>query len=88
MRSLFAVNLTSHEGACGFLPKSLPDSVMRRSYPTFIIEVDHESGEPIRDLQTGLCKICPPGVAGCFVGRIINNDLMLSFEGELMNTDH
>ena len=54
---------------------------MRRAYPTFLIEVDHETGEPLRDIETGLCKVCPPGVAGCFVGRIVNNDLMLSFEG-------
>lgn len=86
--ALFAVNLTSHEGACGFIPKTLPDYVMRRAYPTFIIEVDHETGEPIRCPQTGLCITCPPGVAGCFVGRIINNDLVLSFEGQSINLVH
>lgn len=75
------VNLTSKQGAIGFLPQMIPNFIARKYAPSFVIEVDLESGDPVRNGKTGLCNICRPHQVGCFVGRIVTGDLFLSFEG-------
>ena len=60
-------------GACGFL------SVLFRSpVPSYLIKIDEETGEPIRDAD-GLCIVCEPGkpVSYCFCYMMKNQSLQL-----------
>ena len=43
--------------------------------------MNEETGEPVRDKETGLCVTCGPGETGEFVGKIIKEDPTRSFDG-------
>ena len=49
-------------------------------YPVRLIRVD-ESGDVIRDPDTGLGVLCQPGEPGEFVGKIIKNHISRGFDG-------
>lgn len=51
----FAVNMDGKPGACGFVPV-----ILRHILPAYLIKVDEETGEPLRD-ENGLCIMCKPG---------------------------
>lgn len=42
-------------GACGFVPV-----ILRHALPVYLIKVNEETGEPLRD-KNGLCIMCKPG---------------------------
>lgn len=50
-----AVNIEGKPGACGFVPMLIRDAL-----PIYLIKVDEETGEPLRDSK-GLCIMCKPG---------------------------
>ncbi|CAG7717530.1 unnamed protein product [Allacma fusca] len=59
------LNFDNKIGAVGFVPR-----LFQSLYPTRLIRVDEETGEPIRDPKTGLVLECKPGEAGEVVGKI------------------
>ena len=71
----FAVNFDGKSGAVGFVSVLFPFV-----YPARLIRVN-ESGEVIRDPDTGLCVACKPGETGEFVGKIVKNNPSRSFDG-------
>ena len=72
---LFSVNFDGKSGAVGFVSVLFPFV-----YPARLIRVN-ESGEVIRDPDTGLCVACKPGQTGEFVGKIVKNNPSRSFDG-------
>lgn len=42
-------------GACGFLSVLFPSAI-----PVYLVKIEEETGEPIRD-KNGLCVVCKPG---------------------------
>lgn len=70
------VNIDSKPGSVGFSSVLFPFV-----YPVRLIRVDDESGEVVRDPQTGLCVLCRPGEPGEFVGKIVKNHPSRSFDG-------
>jgi len=69
------VNFDGKSGAVGFVSVLFPFV-----YPARLIRVN-ESGEVIRDPDTGLCVACKPGQTGEFVGKIVKNNPSRSFDG-------
>ncbi|UYV61948.1 SLC27A4, partial [Cordylochernes scorpioides] len=69
------VNIDNTLGACGFISQLVPSV-----YPVTLIRVDPDTSEPIRN-EEGLCMSCRPGEVGEFVGKIIVNDPVRSFDG-------
>ncbi|XP_068234589.1 long-chain fatty acid transport protein 4-like [Palaemon carinicauda] len=69
------VNMEGKPGSCGFLSLLFPDAL-----PCYLIKVDEETGEPIRDAN-GLCIKCKPGESGEFVGIIKKSDPLRDFQG-------
>lgn len=53
------VNLTSKNGACGFIPWIIPSLIIKRHYPALLIQVDQLTGQPLRNPLTGLCIPSP-----------------------------
>lgn len=51
----FTVNMDGKPGACGFVPV-----ILRHIVPAYLIKVNEETGEPLRD-KNGLCIMCKPG---------------------------
>ena len=69
------MNFDSKSGAVGFVSVLFPFV-----YPVRLIRVN-ESGDVIRDPETGLCVTCKPGENGEFVGKIIKNHPSRGFDG-------
>ncbi|KAK7082496.1 hypothetical protein SK128_013204 [Halocaridina rubra] len=71
------VNMEGKPGCCGFLPVILPHVM-----PCYLIKVDEETGEPLRDAK-GMCIRCKPGSgeSGEFVGVISRRDPVRDFQG-------
>ena len=69
------MNFDGKSGAVGFVSVLFPFV-----YPARLIRVN-ESGDVIRDLETGLCIPCKPGETGEFVGKIVKNNPSRSFDG-------
>ena len=69
------VNIDSVPGAVGFSSVLFPFV-----YPVRLIRVT-ESGDVIRDPATGLIVLCQPGEPGEFIGKIIKNNPVRSFDG-------
>ncbi|KAG8187185.1 hypothetical protein JTE90_020056 [Oedothorax gibbosus] len=74
------VNMFGKVGAVGFLPR-----VCSRLYPVYLVRVNPETGEPLRNSK-GLCIRCQPGEPGELVGKIISNPIN-SFDGYANKTD-
>ena len=72
---LRAVNIDSKPGAVGFSSVLFPFV-----YPVRLIRVS-ETGEALRDPDTGLVVLCQPGEPGEFVGKIVKNHPSRSFDG-------
>ena len=49
--------------------------------PLYIIKVDRETNEAIRDPVTGFCIETSPGEGGEFVGKIVRGDPIKDFKG-------
>lgn len=49
------MNIEGKPGACGFVPV-----VARHVLPVYLIKIDEETGDPLRD-ENGLCIMCKPG---------------------------
>lgn len=55
------MNIEGKPGACGFVP-----IVLRHVLPVYLIKIDEETGEPLRD-SNGLCIMCKPGECLLFI---------------------
>lgn len=53
--AFLAVNMDGKPGACGFV-----SVIVRHLLPVYLIKVNQETGEPLRD-KNGLCIMCKPG---------------------------
>ncbi|KAK4475042.1 hypothetical protein MN116_002137 [Schistosoma mekongi] len=69
-------NMDSKCGAVGYVSKII-DGI----YPCYIIKIDLNTEEPVRDPDTGLCIICQPNEPGHLVARINSNDPFRMFDG-------
>lgn len=69
------INYEGKPGACGFV-----SMLFRNVLPVYLIKIDEETGEPLRD-KNGLCILCKPGEQGEFVGLIVRNDPVRDFHG-------
>ncbi|XP_074599911.1 long-chain fatty acid transport protein 4-like isoform X2 [Brevipalpus obovatus] len=74
------INFNNREGSCGFRPVFIPHWILSKIYPNFLIKVDENTGEPVRD-DKGLCIRIKPGEIGQFVGMINNKDPLKRFDG-------
>ena len=74
------INIDNIVGACGFLPRIWPFWMVELFLPLFLIKVDQETGEPLRD-ERGFCINCEPGESGEFVGKIVKGDPVKDFYG-------
>lgn len=79
----FAVNLDSHVGACGFLPRSLLTQLV---HPVALMKIDPSTGELVRDAR-GLCVRCRPGESGEIIGKVRKGDPFLDFDGYVSGKD-
>ncbi len=70
------MNIDSIPGSVGFASVLFPFV-----YPVRLIRVDDETGEVVRNPDTGLCVLCHPGEPGEFVGKIVKNHPSRSFDG-------
>uniref|UniRef100_A0A8C0G5C0 Arachidonate--CoA ligase n=1 Tax=Chelonoidis abingdonii TaxID=106734 RepID=A0A8C0G5C0_CHEAB len=70
-------NFDNNVGSCGFNSRILPGI-----YPVTLVRVDEDTMELIRG-PDGLCIPCKPGEPGQLVGRIIQSDPLLHFDGYL-----
>uniref|UniRef100_A0A1L8D6P9 Very long-chain fatty acid transport protein n=1 Tax=Plutella xylostella TaxID=51655 RepID=A0A1L8D6P9_PLUXY len=69
------VNVDNRTGAIGFVSRIIP-----AIYPIAIIQVDEESGEPIRN-RKGLCQLAKPNAPGVFIGKINPNNPARAYLG-------
>ncbi|OXA48216.1 Long-chain fatty acid transport protein 4 [Folsomia candida] len=69
-------NMDHTIGAVGFTPIYLPNLL-----PIRLIQVNEETGEPIRNPKTGFILTCDTNQVGEVVGRIIKKDPLADFEG-------
>ena len=74
------INIDNVVGACGFLPIIWPFWCVELFLPLFLIKVDRETGEPLRDGR-GFCIRCQPGESGEFVGKIVKGDPVKDYYG-------
>ncbi|CAH8635377.1 unnamed protein product [Heterobilharzia americana] len=69
-------NMDNKCGAVGYVSKII-DGI----YPLYIIKIDPETEQPIRDPVTGLCRICEPNEPGHLVARISSRNPSRMFDG-------
>ncbi|KAH8867818.1 Long-chain fatty acid transport protein 1 [Schistosoma japonicum] len=69
-------NMDNKCGAVGYVSKII-DGI----YPCYIIKIDLNTEEPVRDPDTGLCIICQPNEPGHLVARINSYDPFRMFDG-------
>ncbi|CAH8682298.1 unnamed protein product [Schistosoma rodhaini] len=69
-------NMDNKFGAVGYVSK-----ILDGFYPCYIIKIDVNTKEPIRDPVTGLCILCEPNEPGHFVARIGSNNPFRMFDG-------
>ncbi|CAH8678893.1 hypothetical protein MS3_00004570 [Schistosoma haematobium] len=69
-------NMDNKFGAVGYVSK-----IIDGFYPCYIIKIDVDTKEPIRDPITGLCILCEPNEPGHLVARIGSNDPFRMFDG-------
>jgi solute carrier family 27 fatty acid transporter 1/4 len=53
---------------------------VQRLLPLYLIRVDKNTGEPLRDAD-GFCIRCEPGEPGEFIGKIVRGDPVKDFQG-------
>ncbi|KAK3917230.1 Long-chain fatty acid transport protein 4 [Frankliniella fusca] len=76
--NVMLVNMDQKIGALGFIPQLLPRSL----WPFELVQVDEESGEPVRD-DHGHCVRCGRGEAGMLIGRVREESVQSQFVGYL-----
>ncbi|CAH8595461.1 unnamed protein product [Schistosoma turkestanicum] len=69
-------NMDNKFGAVGYVSKII-DGI----YPCYIIKIDLNTEEPIRDSVTGLCILCEPNEPGHMIARISSNNPFRMFDG-------
>ena len=74
-------NIENKVGAVGFTGVIEPGWLQDIVLPLYIIKVDRETNEVIRDPITGFCIQTAPGEAGEFVGKIVRGDPIKDFKG-------
>ena len=74
-------NIENKVGAVGYTATWLPDWLYERVLPMYVIKVDRDTNEIIRDPITGFCIKAEPGEAGEFVGKIVRGDPVKDFKG-------
>ena len=74
------INIDNVVGACGCLPIAPPFWVLELFLPLFVLKIDQETGEPLRNAM-GFCISCEPGEPGEFVGKIVKGDPIKDFSG-------
>ncbi len=72
----FSVNFSNKVGAVGFISRIFPSLL-----PARLIRVDPDTGEYIRDRETGLCVVCSPGQPGELVAKIDRGNPVRDFHG-------
>ena len=74
-------NIENKVGAVGFTGVIEPGWLQDIVLPLYIIKVDRETNEVIRDPITGFCIQTAPGEGGEFVGKIVRGDPIKDFKG-------
>jgi solute carrier family 27 fatty acid transporter 1/4 len=74
------INIEDMPGCVGFMGVIWPQWVKHLFLPLFVIKLDNETGEPIRDSK-GFCIKTDPGEPGEFIGKIVKGDPQKDFKG-------
>jgi solute carrier family 27 fatty acid transporter 1/4 len=74
------INIENKIGAIGFLTVCWPEWARAKFIPLYVIQVDRESGEPVRDTE-GHCVVTEPGEPGELIGKIVKGDPIKDFTG-------
>ena len=74
-------NIENKIGAVGFVGVWEPSWVQELALPVYVIKVDRDTNEVIRDPITGFCIEADAGEAGEFVGKIVRGDPIKDFKG-------
>ena len=74
-------NIEDKVGAVGFVPKAVPAWLADLILPVYVIRVDKDTREPLRDPTTGLCQVAEPGEEGELIGKIVRGDPVKDFTG-------
>ena len=74
-------NIENKVGAVGFTGRIEPSWLQDIALPVYVIKVDRETNEVVRDPITGFCKEAADGEAGEFVGKIVRGDPIKDFKG-------
>ena len=72
------MNFAQKRGAVGFISLIFPFLV-----PYRLVKVDPDTGEILRDPDTGLCILCKPGEPGELVAPIFRGNALRDFDGYL-----
>ncbi|XP_052122395.1 long-chain fatty acid transport protein 4-like [Frankliniella occidentalis] len=76
--NVMLVNMDQKIGALGFIPQLMP----RFTWPYELVQVDEESGEPVRD-DHGHCVRCERGEPGMLIGKVREDTVHSQFAGYL-----
>ena len=74
-------NIENKVGAVGFVGVIEPRWVQELALPVYVIKVDKDTNDVIRDPITGFCIEADAGEAGEFVGKIVRGDPIKDFRG-------
>ena len=74
-------NIENKVGAVGFVGVIEPRWVQELALPIYVIKVDKDTNDVIRDPVTGFCIEADAGEAGEFVGKIVRGDPIKDFRG-------
>ncbi len=74
------INVENQVGAVGFLAVCWPDWLTSKFVPLYVVRVDKETGEPVRD-ESGHCILAEPGEPGELLGKIVRCDPIKDFNG-------
>lgn len=69
-------NIDNKCGAVGFI-----SLIMKSAYPIYLIKMNEDMQEPIRDPKTGLCILCNYFEPGQLIGRISSRNPIRMFDG-------
>ena len=74
-------NIENKVGAVGFTGVWWAKWIFERVLPLYVIKVNKETNEVIRNPTTGFCIEMEPGEGGEFIGKIVKGDPMKEFKG-------
>ena len=74
-------NIENKIGAVGFSGVIEPGWLQEIVLPVYVIKVNRDTNQVIRDPITGFCTEAAAGEAGEFVGKIVRGDPIKDFKG-------